>query len=468
MNHSTDIRQTPGSRRRLLARFLHDPRFEMLVLVLIVLSVVLLVWEQLRPGNRPVELAGHALTGLFVVELTLRFWVARKKQRFFRRYWLDILAVLPLARPLRVLRVLRLFRAGVLVNRAGGRYAEMFQGQIQQLTTLASITGTIVLFGALVLRFAEPTTSGGSFESAIWFSMLSMVAGEPVGATPTTLLGRFTTLFLMIGGLTVFGMFVATVSAAMVNSLSTRSEVHELDLDELENHVVVCGWNRSGPTVLAELFGPGSAPDLAVVLITESPQEPVDVPHDRVRREYLYYLPGDYTRVEVLEQAGLREARAAVLLSDATHERSDQDTDARTVLAALTIEQMNETIFTCAELTNRQNESMLKSRGVEEIVVGEWYAGVILGSSVRNRGIVSVMDEILSVEHGNAFYTARIPMSLAGKTIAELHGLLLRDHEAILVSHNNGIDGAQVNPPAHRVVGEGEQIVVLARQELRL
>jgi voltage-gated potassium channel len=464
----TDIRRTPGTRRRLLARFLHDPRFEIFVLALIVLSVVLLIWEQVHPGNQAVEMAGHALTGLFVVELSLRFWVARKKTRFFRRYWLDILAVLPLARPLRVLRVLRLFRAGVLINRAGGRYAEMFQGQVHQLTTLASITATIVLFGALMLRFAEGGTTVHSFESAIWFSMLSMVAGEPVGVTPTTALGRFITLFLMIGGLTVFGMFVATVSAAMVTSLSTRSEVHELDLDELENHVVVCGWNRSGPTVLAELFGPGSSPDLAVVLITEAGDRPGDVPMDRVRNEYLYYVPGDYTRVEVLKKAGIENARAAVLLSDATHERSDQDTDARTVLAALTIEQMNERIFTCAELTNRQNESMLKSRGVEEIVVGEWYAGVILGSSVRNRGIVSVMDEILSVEHGNAFYTTRIPERLSGKTISELHGMLLREHEAILVSHNNGIDGTQVNPPPDRVVRAGEQIVVLARTDLAL
>ena len=61
-----------------------------------------------------------AITALFAVELSLRFWVAPKKTRFFERYWIDILAVLPLVRPLRlfrVLRVLRLFRAGVLFRR---------------------------------------------------------------------------------------------------------------------------------------------------------------------------------------------------------------------------------------------------------------------------------------------------------------------------------------------------------------
>ncbi|MCO4746014.1 MAG: NAD-binding protein [Proteobacteria bacterium] len=468
-------RTTPPPRRGLrwwLGRFLHDPRVEIGVLLLIVLSVALLVGEVTAPmAMRPaLEFAGHVLTAVFVVELSLRYWVARKKSRFFRRYWLDILAVMPVIRPLRVLRVLRvlrLFRAGVLMSRRGGRYTQLFRGRSGELTTLASITAAMVLMGAMVLQSVESGGDLGNFEAAVWFSMLSLIAGEPVGTTPTTVAGRLTTLSLMVGGLTIFGMFVATASASMVSRFSSRMEVHELDLDELENHIVVLGWNRSGPTVLAELFGPGSAPDLAVVVVSESEERVEGIPMDRVRPEYLYYLSGDYTRVEVLEEAGIGVAKAAVLLADETRERSVQDIDARTVLAALTIERLNPSIFTCAELTNRQNESMLKSAGVEEIVVGEWYAGVVLGSSVRTRGIVGVMDEILTADHGNGFHTVRVPAAFEGRTIAELHLLLVQEHEAILVSHKTG-DETTVNPPPGRVVRDGDELVVLARGRVRL
>ena len=99
---------------------------ELTLLVLIVISVVLTVLEvvvaaSLRPG---LMMAGDILTFVFAVELALRFWTARKKSRFFERYWIDILAVLPLVRPLRflrALRILRLFRAGMLFNRRVAR-----------------------------------------------------------------------------------------------------------------------------------------------------------------------------------------------------------------------------------------------------------------------------------------------------------------------------------------------------------
>ena len=473
MNRSP-IHETPADSamdlRRRASRFLLHPGTEVSILILIVLSVVLLVLEYLLTGaqRRLVELLGHGLTAVFIVELTLRYWVARKKSRFFKRYWLDILAVLPVIRPLRVLRVLRLFRMGVLVNRSGRRYGTLFRRRTSELTTLLSLTLTMVLMGAMVLQTVEPAVADRGFEAALWFSMASLVAGDPVGETPHTFLGRFTTLALMVGGLTVFGMFVATISATMVNRLSGRTEVHELDLDELEDHVLVCGWNRSGPTVLAELFGPGSAPDLAVVLITEAEHRPVNVPLDRVREEHLYYVSGDYTRVEVLEHAGVRRAASAVLLSDNTKSRSDQDTDARTVLAALTIERLREGIFTCAELTNRQNESMLRTAKVEEIVVGEWYAGVVLGASVRTPGIVSVMDEILTNEHGNAFHTVHIPSLCEGWTIGRLHGYLLEQHRAVLVSHTAAGSASEVNPDPEQVVSKGDQLVVLSRGPVTL
>lgn len=50
--------------------------------------------------------------------------MARKKRRFWRNYWLDILAVMPMIRAfrlLRLLRILRLLRAGILLNRSLGR-----------------------------------------------------------------------------------------------------------------------------------------------------------------------------------------------------------------------------------------------------------------------------------------------------------------------------------------------------------
>ncbi|MGM0577496.1 MAG: ion transporter [Myxococcota bacterium] len=92
---------------------IHHPATEIALVVLIVTEATL------PAGGRPrtvVEHVGDLITWIFVAELSIRLWVAPRKRRFFRRYWLDILAVAPLIRPLRmfrVLRLLRLFRAGM-------------------------------------------------------------------------------------------------------------------------------------------------------------------------------------------------------------------------------------------------------------------------------------------------------------------------------------------------------------------
>ena len=84
-----------------------NPWTDAVILFLVLVSVLLLPIEfGLRtghPAQRVATTVGLALTWLFIVELCVRFWVAPKKSRFFKRYWTDILAVLPAKTPLAAL-----------------------------------------------------------------------------------------------------------------------------------------------------------------------------------------------------------------------------------------------------------------------------------------------------------------------------------------------------------------------------
>jgi len=460
--------------RRRTRDLLDRPATEIAILALILVSVLLLVVEiaieATHPGWLPwLDTVNNSLTGIFAIELLLRFWVARKKARFFQRYWLDILALLPVIRPLRMLRLLRLlrlWRAGRLVSRRLLPFQGVFSGTLTELTTLATISVVLVLSAALLLNLAE----GGSFsslEQSLWFAVMSLVAGEPVGAEPTTTVGRWATLALMFGGLTVFAMFVGTISAGVGARLARRMEGSDMELDELEGHVVVCGWNGSAPTLLRELFAPGSPADRAVVVITEVEARPEDWPWDGVRADRLFHVSGDWTRLDVLERVGIRAAHTCILLRDVLKPRSDQDRDARTVLAALTIEQVSPDIYTVAELHSPQSEQMLRLRGVEEVVVGEEYAGMILGSASRNPGLVHLLEDILDMRTGNSFWSTTCPPDLDGTPVAELRRVLRERFGATLMSVEP--DGGQVlvNPDDDVVVRAGTTLLVVARSPVR-
>jgi voltage-gated potassium channel len=328
---------------------------------------------------------------------------------------------------------------------------------------LALALGSVVLLllTSMMLFIAEGPGTYHHFSDAMWFAAFSLVAGEPIGPMPMTELGRWTTLFLMVGGAVLFGVFVGTVAAGVAQRLSRNLGAQELDLDELTQHVVVCGWNKSGATVLMELFAPGTPPGRSVVVVTESAEPPADLPSERVRMEHLYHHHGDYTRVDVLEAVGIKVASVVILLTDEIVPRSLQDRDARTVLAALTVERMAPHIYTVAELYSRQNEELLRMAGVEEIVVGDWYAGMILGAVAANRGLVTVLDEILTAAHGNTFRTVELPSHWIGRTVAELHTDLFVRHRAVLISIENPPRTVAVNPEPARELVSGDRLVVL-------
>lgn len=456
--------------RRTVDRVLHHGITEVVLLILIAASVFLIVAEVLVPP----ELAwlmvgmGDVLTGIFVVELSLRFWLAPRKVRFFERYWVDIVAVLPLVRPLRlfrVLRVLRLFRAGVLFRRRMARPGRTNGGDV-----LALVIGTValMLISAMVLLAVEGPGNQGldTIDEVLWFAAYSLIGGEPIGGEPQSYVGRWTTLLLMLGGLTIFGVFVGTVSASMVTRLRGQLDMHDLDIDELSDHVVVCGWNHSARTVLRELFGPKTPPRRCVVVVTEQPVPEGEIPTDAVRLERLYQYIGDYTRDTVLHEVQITRAQSVILMADDLVSRSNQDCDARTVLAALTIERLAPSIYTVAELHSRQSEELLRNSGVEDVVVADFYSGMILGSVQRNRGLVRVLDDILTQSHGNAFHTRTLSERWAGKTVADLQQELTLHHRAVLVSVER--DGHPfVNPPPDEPLAADQRVVVISGDDFR-
>src|SRR5690606_36313770 len=115
------------------------------------------------------------------------------------------------------------------------------------------------------------------------------------------------------------------------------------------------GWNRRVPLIINEVTQARGHQQTPVVVVADVEEQPPAMAA-HAGNGLVYFVRGDYTRPEVLEQVRVRHAKRAIIVADTTAPRSDQDRDARTVLAALMIERMNPEIYTCAELLNHDNE----------------------------------------------------------------------------------------------------------------
>lgn len=134
-----------GKFNAVLDRIMRHPATDAVVMVLILISVALFAVEVYGIVNGAtlalIETVGHVITWFFVVELSLRWYIAPSTRRHFKEYWLDWLAVLPVLRPfrilriLRILRLLRLYRFGAMAQRFVARtdyyrFEEMLRNEV--------------------------------------------------------------------------------------------------------------------------------------------------------------------------------------------------------------------------------------------------------------------------------------------------------------------------------------------------
>lgn len=517
-----------------LGAFIHHPLTSLIVVVLILVSVgLVMVHLTLDPGHpaqQPIELIQVVITFGFVFELSVKYYVAESKSRYFAQYWVDIIAIIPWAQSLRVLRVLRLlrvFRVAMILSRRVRFVSALFRSAIGEYIVLALImlillgVGTFALYVSetrahqdrrrqrlsdvdkalvkvehklrlretkspsggvelkaglptrreLVQRLAQvearlaanldagkdpnrtrllsrevthlrsqlpPVVSGvagdgdlSDLENSFWATLFFLVATEPMIGVPQTTVGRAIVLVVMFGGLTTFAIFTGIITALMVNRLKRRMEIDDMDRFHLNDHMIICGWNRLVPLIIEELNETPGHPDMAVVVVADLDEPPPEITGQSGAR--VYFVRGDYTKPEALEQARVRHARRAIIVADTTIPRDDQDRDARTVLSALMIERMKPDIYTCAELLNRDNEVHLKAAGIEEVVVTSEAGGHHLALAALHHGLADVIQELMTGKMGDTLSKWPIPDDYVGLDFIDVIDRCKRERNAIVI-----------------------------------
>ena len=456
-------------------RFLRRPTTDAAVIVLILLSVILLLLESHATDPRERELLdfwGNVISAIFVVELSLRYWVAESKKQFWLSYWVDVISVLPILRPLRVLRVLRLLRIvriGLMLNRRISAMSRTFRERSAEMVVVAVLLCAVLLVSAVGLHYAEPAESPlKRLGYSMWWSLSALVSGGPIEGAPVpkSLAGKVFLLLVMLSSMTIFAIMTGVVSAGMIDSLRNTVKDQKIEIQRLRDHVIICGINRMIGRIIEELQYLPDYRHTGIVVVAEF-EDPPALP-ERIRYPgNVYFLPGDYTRLSVLREAGIQHASTAILLADKTKPRSDQDRDARTVLAAMLIERearkLGRDIFTCVELLNPDNMEQLRVLGVEELVVLDEYGGSIIAASSANQGMVPVFNELFTRGWGNAFFKKPLPEELHDADVREAMLWLKEKWDAILLAVDRpGRQKPIVNPPTDLKLQQGDMLVLIA------
>ncbi|HEY1960501.1 MAG TPA: ion transporter [Polyangiaceae bacterium] len=469
----------PGPRREHRIRgWLARPGVQLAVAIVIVAWMGLTITEiavtrpHAPPGQRnELEWLSFALAVLFAIELALRYVSSTSRARFVRENWADVVAILattptlaaawPVVRVLRLLRVVRLVdiaqRLPVLPGIARRRTARRAIG-LAAFITVAALTCS-----AALLAFESGSNAAlSSFGQAFWFSLYSIFATQPTPDPPLTLGGRVVSLVLIFVGLSTFALLTGSVSAIVGARL--RDEGAAMDWEDLEGHLILCGWNRKAEIIVREYDAANRSDPMPVVVIARIDGEPQFA--DPSLRKRVLFLDDDCTKITALEKAGIHKAKSCVIMSDTTRGRSERDADARTILAALTVERLNGKVYTCAELNRREYAQHLALGCVDDFVVGGEHSAFLLAQAALNRGTLNVFSELLSYEYGHKFCRIEVPPDLVGKPFVDAFVEMKQKHNVTLIAIMDEDGKSHINPQ-DTVLRATDSLVVIAAHDYR-
>jgi voltage-gated potassium channel len=300
------------------------------------------------------------------------------------------------------------------------------------LLTAITAVGTLgyVLFGLSPLDALYQTITT---ISTVGFREL-----EPFGAAE-----KLFTLVLILSGvgtaLYTLGVLVDTLVEDRLSSVFGRRRMRRIN--EMRDHVIVCGWGRVGRTIAAYVTGAGRD----VVVIERDTERAGSVPFP--------VLAGDATDDAVLAAAGLDRARTLI---------AALDTDAGNVYVTLSARALRPDLFIVARARIDSAVDRLQQAGADRVVNPQQIGGARMAAFALQPHVAEFVDVVMhdgSLEFRLEEIVIPEGSAAAGRSLRDAH---LRDRTGALVLAMRDAEGRfNTNPPPDTVIDPGEVLIAI-------
>ncbi len=331
---------------------------------------------------------------------------------------------------------------------------------------------------AVVYKFETQTGSGITTKmDTFWFMCVAVCAGY-FEFVCESYPGRAAAITLLIIGTMVFAYIRGQVASVFVD-IQDKKNKGLSRLKNMEGHFVLCGWRPGFEKILETVLvsNPEITPDM-IVLVNEAPVEQMEALRDDIRFKEVHYVAGDFTDESTLKRAYIETAARAMVISDQSKKYSELETDSRTVLAVLTMENLNRGIYVVAELKSAKFEKHLRMAHCDEIILTQDYEYSLLATASSGAGYSNVIKSLISDDADSGILIFDIGKEMIGKTYAELRKeeLVNKKEKGVLVGlllnsgnfhqrRKEALREAQKNPDINTVISNLQKVKLLKSNE---
>lgn len=280
----------------------------------------------------------------------------------------------------------------------------------------------VILVSSLVVFVVERRTNDGfvTFFDSLWWTIVTISTVGYGERLPYTVFGRLVAIGTIFLGVAMMGAVTGRIASFLMER-QMKEEKGLLDHSGLRGHFIICGWKREMNQVLYEVLATNPELDPSdIVLMNKAVQDEVDTVRNDPRLKGIMYVNGDFIEERDLLRAGVRNASRILVLADYLTEGDLQQIDSKTVMAVMSIKNLNRKAYVCAELLDTKFEKYLRLSHCDEVLLSRDFSRSMLASASSGTGLSHVVKSLVSKQSATRIETVPLPENLIGKTYAEL------------------------------------------------
>ncbi|OHD15852.1 MAG: hypothetical protein A2086_00025 [Spirochaetes bacterium GWD1_27_9] len=302
-----------------------------------------------------------------------------------------------------------------------------------------------------------------TFFDSFWYTIVTLTTTGYGDITPVTVMGRIVGIMIMAFGLVVIGSVSGRIASFLIDRQLKRGR-GLLKLRNLKNHFIICGWRTDFENIIDGIIESINNLDRSdIVLINNTKQEYMEIFLSNPKYKIINYIQGDYIEESVLIRANIKLASKVLILADQSLPGSAIEVDSRTVMAVLTIKNLNKDVYVAAEIIDEKFEKYLTVADCDEVILTKEYVRKLLINASCGTGVSSVIRDLLSLENKKGIIISDIPPNFIGDNYKNLFDHFLNQKETILVGilENTGnfynrkkeaLNEAQKSPDISKIV----------------
>ena len=348
-------------------------------------------------------------------------------------------------------------------------FSRLFELLTSKLVIASLITILIFTVLMLIIFLYEQKTNSAinTLFDAIWYTLVTITTVGYGDITPRSILGRTSAMILLLAGVALFG----ALSGKFASFLFDRQQKKDrglLKMNKIKNHFLICGWKPNFERILEGiLLANPEIPPEKIILLNNSSQNEMEKIKADSRFKNINYIHGDFTDEDTLLKSQIKTAERTLILADNSENFSSLETDSRTVLAVITIKNLNPKIYCVAEIIDSKFEKHLSLAHCDEIILSADYGQNLLIQASSGKGMSHILRELISEESDSGILICDIPQKFVGNNYGEFRLSLKTSDILIGLLENTGnfysrrkeaLAEAQKNPNVEEVVSNLKKV----------